>query len=1329
MNGRDGKIITFYSFKGGTGRTMALANVAWILASSGRRVLAVDWDLESPGLHRFYHPFLDRELVEDTPGVIDLIRNYQWAAAGQRGARTPVWYRELADVSQHTVSLEWSFPNDGVLHFMPAGRQNPDYSATLTMSAGRQNPGYPATLTSVSWDEFYERFGGGQFFDAMRDTLRDEYDYVLIDSRTGLSDVAQICTLQMPDVLVALFTLSDQGIEGVDQITRQVRDLYSQRGIRILPVPTRIDEAEKDKADSGRAYARSRLAGLPQDMDDVERARYWSDVEVPYRAFYAYEETLAVFGDRADTEHSSLRAAFERLAKQIAQDPTVAAPVVEESERQRLVGAFTRRRTLPPSDFVLCYVSEDRLWADWITQLLERHGVNTVLYDVERVAEGPEAPQVPARSRTLAVVSPAFAKSRAATAFARQVAETDPSRTLSQLTAAYISEMRAPEPFAGRPSIDLAGLDEHAAIDELLRTLEIPDDEVAAAGPRFPGTQPQIWNVGHRNANFTGRNSVLDILRNQLTAKGSAVVLPVALHGLGGVGKTQVALEYAHRFKSDYDLVWWINAEVPDFINTSLGGLAERLGMRVGDSLPDAARDALEFLRLGRAPYQRWLLIYDNARDPAELRDFIPDGPGHVLITSRNQSWSAVAEALEVDVFTREESIEHLSKRLPALTAENADRLATRLDNLPLAVEVAAAWLAETLMPIEDYLNELETSSTKMLSISSPPGYSRTLEATWQISLDRLAERNQAGVRLLELCAVMAPSISVDLVYNQQTLEALAPFDPNLRVPGILGRVIQEISRLALAKIDLQNGEIQIHRLMQDFLRNRLTQEEYEERCHVVHRILAGARPTRGDTDDPTNWPQYAQIWPHLEPSQAADCSEDPVRNLLIDWVRFLWKSSQYKQALDLGRRLDTQWSAVLDPDSGPSPAPELDRRVLLRQLYFLRFHLGNVYRSQGNFELAREVDAQVLADQRAVLGEEDLHTLITAAGLAGDLRGLGRYHEALEMDGQTHYRLKVLFGEDHERTLLAASNLAVSLRLNGESTEARELDADTLDRRRQVLGSKHPYTLQSVLALARDHRELGDFRQSLSMLETAYQDYLEVLGPDFVDTLRTATALAISMRYLGQHERARTVTEETAKRFDADFEPDHPDALACQINLAADLAATEGPAQALAVSRQALAAYERQLGEQHPYTCVARNNYGSYLLRTGNVDEALEQLREANNDLLATLGATSPFTQGTGINLANVYAATGRHEKALELDRTLQQLLIRHDGQQHPVTLTCSMNLSLDLDAVGRHEQAEALRGETLPKLADVLGDDHPTVTAARAGIRLDRELVPQPI
>ena len=276
-----GQIITFYSYKGGTGRTMALANVAWILAGNGKRVLAVNWDLESPGLHKFFHPFLDESTVTATPGVIEIINDYASAALAPE-ERGNDWHLEYARVERHAVSLEWAFRGGGRLDFLSAGRQNRDYSAAVC---------------SLDWDNFYDRLGGGRFFRAMREDMKQRYDYVLIDSRTGLSDVADICTIELPDVLVICFTLSDQSIEGAANVARQISGRYRDRNIRVLPVPMRIEDGEKQKLDVGRALARMKFEGFPAGMTPETSALYWASVEVPYKPFYAFEETLATFGD------------------------------------------------------------------------------------------------------------------------------------------------------------------------------------------------------------------------------------------------------------------------------------------------------------------------------------------------------------------------------------------------------------------------------------------------------------------------------------------------------------------------------------------------------------------------------------------------------------------------------------------------------------------------------------------------------------------------------------------------------------------------------------------------------------------------------------------------------------------------------------------------------------------------------------------------------------------------------------------------------------------------------------------------------------------------
>ena len=192
-----------------------------------------------------------------------------------------------------------------------------------------------------------------------------------------------------------------------------------------------------------------------------------------------------------------------------------------------------------------------------------------------------------------------------------------------------------------------------------------------------PGAVPDIWgDVPPRNKNFTGREAIFASLRraaaNNVTAvlqAGEADPLPRALRGWGGVGKTAVAIEYAYRYRSDYDVVWWIPAEQLPYVRASLAALAGRLGLgeAVTAGIEGAAAATLDALRRGQ-PYRRWLLIFDNADQPDDFREYIPVGPGDVLITSRNPEWQASTDTVQVDVFSRDESKEFLSKRAPKRT-------------------------------------------------------------------------------------------------------------------------------------------------------------------------------------------------------------------------------------------------------------------------------------------------------------------------------------------------------------------------------------------------------------------------------------------------------------------------------------------------------------------------------------------------------------------------------------------------------------------------------------------------------------------------------------
>ncbi|SNX65179.1 cellulose biosynthesis protein BcsQ [Streptomyces sp. TLI_55] len=1306
--GRRGRIVTFYSYKGGTGRTMALANVAWILAANGNRVLAVDWDLEAPGLHRFFHPFLDPGTVRATSGVVDLLLDYAWAATSDGSTleeRAPDWHRDYARVQRHAVSLNWLFPEPGTLDLMLAGRQNRDYASTVT---------------SFDWDNFYDRLGGGLFIDALRDDMSEHYDYVLIDSRTGLSDIADICTAHLPDVLVDCFTLSDQSIDGAAAVARDIHERFHGRSIRILPVPMRIDEGEKEKADAGRALARARFDGFPTGLDEDGLAGYWGAVEIPYRPYYAYEETLAAFGDEPGVS-TSLLAAFERLAGVISEQTVTRLPRMPGDVRDGVRKKFSRARIPLPAEVRLSYVAEDRLWSDWIADVLTRAGFRVLPRYVGSAEDGAEQPA----DRTVFVLSPAFQRSARAR-LVWQAATGGDRADHRQVVAVRVGPVHPASTYDERPWLDLTGSDERDAAAALLGALGRPAQPMEAADgvtdtdTRFPGTVPRFWNAAPRNAHFTGRSSLLERLRDALSHGTSGrTPSPFVLYGLGGVGKTQIALEYAHRFAADYDVVWWICAEQNEYVVDALAELGRRLGLRTGDEVAQAAREALDHLR--QASGLRWLLVFDNADEPDEVRRYFPGGTGHVLITSRNRAWLQYVEALEIEPFLREESVERLLRRAPDLRLDDAELVAAAVGDLPLALDQAAAWLAETGTPVDTYLAELERQAAQVMSFGRLAHYPEPVGATWNVSIERLKERSPAAVRLLQLCAFFGTEpISMKLLYSDLMVSVLAAQDPALHEKLFVGRVIREIGRFALARVDSATQSIQVHRLVQAVIRSVLTPQEQAEARHTVHRILAAARPSGNEpVDDPENGPLFAAIWPHLEASEAADCDDPETRQLLLDRVRHLWRRGDLNLALSLTEELRTRWQSRLSTSQD---------MALQTQLLRLQSQTGNVLRSLGRYAEAAELGFATLAGQRALLGPGHPHILMTATALAADLGSLGRFEEALELATEAHTGFEELFGENHPRTLSARNNLALCLRLLGRYAEARALDEDIYERRRTLLGSAHPHTLFTLTNLGRDLRETGHYEESVSELSNSHELYRELFGEDHPETLRTAKSLAVSLRRAGMADGARVLTEQTQEHHRLRETPvTTPDVLDCTLNHACDLYATGARVRALDLARDIVGQYRAALGERHPATLAAVNDLGIFLSGSGEAGQARLLLERNLATLRTVLGECHPYTLACSVNLANVLAELGEPARTEELERAALAGFRTALGDRHPDTVVVRANLAITLRAIGRVTEADQLRASALDDFERLLGAEHPHTMSVREGRRIHQDLEPQ--
>lgn len=823
-----------------------------------------------------------------------------------------------------------------------------------------------------------------------------------------------------------------------------------------------------------------------------------------------------------------------------------------------------------------------------------------------------------------------------------------------------------------------------------------------------PGPVPVIWGgVPAQNKIFTGRNDILDVLHEGLSRKVTAV-LPHALQGLGGVGKTAVAVEYAYRYRDEYELVWWIPADQPVLVQASLAQLAPSLGLppatATGIGVEGAAAATLNALRKGE-PYKRWLLVFDNADEPEDLKDIFPRGPGDVLITSRNPRWESVVQTVQVDVFTRAESIAFLNKRVPGgLPGADAEALASELGDLPLALEQAGALLAGTGMSVDEYLRLLREQVAAIMSEGKSPDYPMSMTAAWKLSVQTLAQHQPEAVTLLRCCAFFgAEPIPRDLLPRGAHAVNGSPLGELLADPLTLARSITALGRFALVRID--GRAIVIHRLTQALQRAALTPEEQDSFREQAHLVLSAGAPS--DPEDTRQWPRYTQLIAHVQSTRLELSRHSEARRFALNMVRYLYNSGDLESARQFSERYIEAWRANTGAE---------DPQLLLAQQ-----HLGNVLRAMGRYEPAFDIDRRTLALARQSLGEEDPLTLAQTSSYTADLRGNGDFAEALRIDVEALERHRRVLGPDDVRTLRVSNNLAVDYGLNSRYADARDQHMETYQRRRDA---DVPATelLSSWSGLARALRLCGAFSEGRDVGQDAYDFGLSELGPDHPRTLETAIDLSVALRRAGASyedslELAAAVLELSRRRFGAAA----PLTLAAALSFTNIQRATDQASEALEVALETMERYKAIYGAVHPYYYGCMGNVATLYRVNGNLPKAVETDETAFGGLRDRLGAGHHYTLTVAVNLASDHAALGNPARAREIGQDTMPRLITALGEDHPLTLACAANLVQDLRAAGAEAEADHLLGETIRRLRQTLGDRHPDTIAAAEGRRLD--------
>ncbi|PBC61229.1 ATP-binding protein [Streptomyces sp. Tue6028] len=980
----------------------------------------------------------------------------------------------------------------------------------------------------------------------------------------------------------------------------------------------------------------------------------------------------------------------------------------------------------------ISFAGFNRAWAAWIGDRLERRGHRVVYQRWDSPAEVALVDLLRdlmlAQGRILVIVSEWYFQLGPRTheewnTALREVVAPDPAR----FAAVSVTNSTLPAAAAVLGAVELNNMGADEAERRVLDRLDLPADPLPAPadgtrqGPRFPAAMPEVWGgVPRRNTRFTGREPLLNDAYHLLQGAepGAGVV---TLHGMSGVGKTQLAAEYVYRFGSEYDVVWWVNAEKRVTYRRRLAELAPQLGLSTGAEYGERLRAVRDSLRRGD-PYARWLLILDGADEPDQIWDLVPNGPGHVLITSRNPEWSEHnSRLLEVPVYDRDESVAFIRRRAPRLSEAEADQLAEALEDLPLLLDQTAGWLNDSALSVEEYIGLLEGGIDQdVVKISTD--FPVAFQTAWSILLNKLRDTVPESVDLLRLCTFFAPGfIPVRLLKEMPHDELPEQIAGLLNDPLLWNKAINQLRQYSVVRLEshesagdetASSGEsLYLHRMVHQIVHKDMPDEDRTEFIEVVRRALAAADPRR--PTDTRLWPGYAEIVPHLKYADVLQSKDPAVQSLVFNCLRYMYISGEYRAGIKLGERALKAWRRLLG-ENHP-------------RIWELTHHYANLLRAVGDYQRTEAIERAAVDHLREQRGEQDLDHSRAVSGLAADLRGLARYDEALTLSQRLLVTYRDLLGEQDSRTLGAQNNLAVSLRLLGRYQEALDTDRRTLEARRLLLRARHPWTLNSENSYATDLRLLGRYAEAASIQTKNMRENRIVMGADRPQTLDAEHNLALCHYRSGDRATAGPMLSRVLERCERVLGETDPQTLRFATTTSCFAREHGDIDQARELGESVVARYEVMLAEGHPYIAGVRANHALVLRSVGERDHAHVLIEQSLADMTAAVGEAHPWTLGCAINAAALRNLVGDPEGAAALSRTAVTQAGETLGRTHPLTLSARVALAADLRGLRERQQAEKIEQEALADLAATLGDQHVHTISARSRNRPYWDFEPQ--
>jgi hypothetical protein len=795
------------------------------------------------------------------------------------------------------------------------------------------------------------------------------------------------------------------------------------------------------------------------------------------------------------------------------------------------------------------------------------------------------------------------------------------------------------------------------------------------------------FDIPDRNPFFTGREMVIAQLRRALAAYGRA-----ALSGLGGMGKTQTAAEYCHRYSDDYTYAFWASSHSREALISSYATIANVLKLSESDAKDQAI--AVGGVKRWLASNEGWLLILDNADDLVMAREFIPSGKnGDVLLTTRARATGPIARLIEIQEMGTEEGAIFLLRRAkyiaedaPLNAADEVDQgeaksIATQLDGLPLALDQAAAYIEETGCGLRDYINLYRHHAPALLryrgTLSS--NYAYPVASTWILSFDNIQKANAASAELLLFCSFLHPDAIHEELLRKGASELGPVLGPVVSDAFALNSSISEILKYSLLRRNADTDTLEIHRLVQAALKDGMEPDAQRLWAERAVRAVNCAFPKV----EFSTWPDCERYFP-----QAQACAELIQKwdlqfaeaGQLLDKARlYLFARAQYTEAEPLYKQVLALREKALGPEH-----PEVGK--------CLNF-LAVLYGRQGRSVEAEPLYKRALAIQENALGPEHPDVAWSLNPLGALYGRQGRYAEAELLHKRALAIREKVLGAEHPEVAWSLHDLAALYSRQGQYAKAEPLHQRALAIREKKLGPEHPQVASSLDGLAVLFDRQGRYAEAELLYKRALIIQENALGPEHLDVSWSLNPLGALYDRQTRYAEAEPLLNRALRIREKALGTDHPD-VAWSLNyLAVHYGHLERYKEAESLCRRGLEIREKALGSNHPDVAMSLNSLAVLHYLQGENPETEPLLKRALAIRERTLGPNHPDVAESFQCLAVLYGRSRSSAEAEQLFKRALALWEKVLGLEHPNVAICLEEYAFLLQAAGRPEEAEPLK------------------------------------